>query len=133
LIRIGVLPPKHGLSAQGHRRRRHAIPFCLSEKGPLANGETYKTIFAEAAKKALGIDSIFERVFIVKLLLDAKEPNRIAGAVGFSVREDKIYVATAWAASKLRLGGGRAQRTRCAVRRQARSARRAHRSYGWQT
>jgi adenylylsulfate reductase subunit A len=58
----------------------------------MINGESYKTIVAEAAKKALGGEHIFEHVFIVKLLLDAKEPNRVAGAVGFSVREDKIYV-----------------------------------------
>ncbi|MGO8952634.1 MAG: adenylyl-sulfate reductase subunit alpha [Rhodomicrobium sp.] len=58
----------------------------------MINGESYKPIVAEAAKKALGIENIFERVFIVKLLLDAKEQNRIAGAVGFSVRENKIYV-----------------------------------------
>ena len=58
----------------------------------MINGESYKPIVAEAAKKALGIDNIYERVFIVKLLLDANEPNRIAGAVGFSVRENKIYV-----------------------------------------
>ncbi|MBF0415883.1 MAG: adenylyl-sulfate reductase subunit alpha [Magnetococcales bacterium] len=58
----------------------------------MINGESYKTIVAEAAKKALGMDRIQERVFIVKLLLDANESNRIAGAVGFSNREDKIYV-----------------------------------------
>ena len=58
----------------------------------MINGESYKTIVAEAAKKALGGENIFEHVFIVKLLLDAKEPSRVAGAVGFSVREDKIYV-----------------------------------------
>ncbi len=58
----------------------------------MINGEGYKTIVAEAAKKALGIDNIYERVFIVKLLLDANEPNRIAGAVGLSVREHKLYV-----------------------------------------
>ena len=28
----------------------------------------------------------------MKLLLDAKEPNRIAGAVGFSTRENKVFV-----------------------------------------
>jgi adenylylsulfate reductase subunit A len=33
-----------------------------------------------------------ERIFIVKLLLDAKQPNRIAGAVGFSTRENKVFV-----------------------------------------
>ncbi|CAA7612864.1 Adenylylsulfate reductase, subunit A [Magnetospirillum sp. LM-5] len=58
----------------------------------MINGEGYKTIVAEAAKKALGIENIIERCFIVKLLLDENEPNRIAGAVGFSVREHKLYV-----------------------------------------
>ncbi|MCC7166994.1 MAG: adenylyl-sulfate reductase subunit alpha [Rhodospirillales bacterium] len=58
----------------------------------MINGEGYKTIVAEAAKKALGIENIIERCFIVKLLLDEKEPNRIAGAVGLSVREHKLYV-----------------------------------------
>ena len=57
----------------------------------MINGESYKVIVAEAAKKALGDDNIFERVFIVKLLLDEKEDNRIAGAVGFSTRENKVY------------------------------------------
>jgi adenylylsulfate reductase subunit A len=61
----------------------------------MINGEGYKTIVAEAAKKALGIENIIERCFIVKLLLDENEPNRIAGAVGFSVREHKLYVIRA--------------------------------------
>ncbi|MBF0135588.1 MAG: adenylyl-sulfate reductase subunit alpha [Magnetococcus sp. DMHC-1] len=61
----------------------------------MINGESYKTIVAEAAKKALGMDNIQERVFIVKLLLDSKIENRVAGAVGFSNREDKIYVYSA--------------------------------------
>ena len=34
----------------------------------------------------------YERVFIVKLYNDAKEPNRVAAAAGFSVRENKIYI-----------------------------------------
>ena len=58
----------------------------------MINGESYKPIVAEAAKKALGIENIYERVFIVKLLLDANDENRIAGAVGLSVREHKLYV-----------------------------------------
>ncbi len=58
----------------------------------MINGEGYKTIVAEAAKKAIGIENIMERIFIVKLLLDNNEENRIAGAVGFSVREHKLYV-----------------------------------------
>ena len=58
----------------------------------MINGEGYKTIVAEAAKKALGMENIYERIFIVKFILDKNEPNRIAGAVGFSVREHKLYV-----------------------------------------
>ena len=58
----------------------------------MINGESYKPIVAEAAKKALGVENIYERVFIVKLLRDANHDNRIAGAVGFSVREHKLYV-----------------------------------------
>jgi adenylylsulfate reductase subunit A len=58
----------------------------------MINGESYKCIVAEAAKKALGEENILERVFIVKLLLDANKENTIAGAVGFSVRENKVYI-----------------------------------------
>lgn len=58
----------------------------------MINGESYKCIVAEAAKMALGEDNYMERIFIVKMLLDANEPNRIAGAVGFSTRENKVYV-----------------------------------------
>ncbi len=70
----------------------------------MINGESYKTIVAEAAKKALGTENIYEHVFIVKILLDKNEPNRIAGAIGFSVREHKIYVFKCNAA--LLAGGG---------------------------
>ncbi|MBK1694948.1 adenylyl-sulfate reductase subunit alpha [Chromatium weissei] len=58
----------------------------------MINGESYKWIVAEAAKKALGTDRIQERVFIVKLVNDKNDKNRIAGAVGFSVREHKVFV-----------------------------------------
>ncbi len=58
----------------------------------MINGESYKWIVAEAAKKALGIDRIEERIFIVKLVNDKNDKNRIAGAVGFSVRENKVMV-----------------------------------------
>lgn len=60
----------------------------------MINGESYKWIVAEAAKKALGTEKIQERVFIVKLVNDKNDPSRIAGAVGFSTRENKIYVYT---------------------------------------
>jgi adenylylsulfate reductase subunit A len=55
----------------------------------MINGESYKVVVAEAAKNALGTDNIYERVFIVEPLLDG---DRIAGAIGFSVREDTFYV-----------------------------------------
>jgi adenylylsulfate reductase subunit A len=66
----------------------------------MINGESYKAIVAEAAKKALefnraatGVDqNLFERVFVVRLFKDANDPNRIAAAAGFSVRENKIYL-----------------------------------------
>ncbi|MDF1593950.1 MAG: adenylyl-sulfate reductase subunit alpha [Desulfobacterales bacterium] len=61
----------------------------------MINGESYKRIVAEAAKLALGDENILERVFIVELLLDSKVENQIAGAVGFSVRENKIYIIKA--------------------------------------
>jgi len=55
----------------------------------MLNGESYKVIVAEAAKNALGPENIYEHVFIVEPILDG---DRIAGAVGFSKRENKIYV-----------------------------------------
>lgn len=59
----------------------------------MINGESYKVVIAEAAKNALeqlgDNGQLYERVFITEPLL---EGDRIAGAVGFSVRENKIYV-----------------------------------------
>ncbi|MBI4825043.1 MAG: adenylyl-sulfate reductase subunit alpha [Nitrospirae bacterium] len=66
----------------------------------MINGESYKAIVAEAAKKALEINRAatgvaqnhFERVFIVRLFKDKNDPKRVAAAVGFSVRENKMYI-----------------------------------------
>jgi len=58
----------------------------------MINGESYKPIVAEPALTALGADNVLERVFIVKLLLDKNKPNQIAGAAGFSTRENKVFV-----------------------------------------
>ncbi|MFC1895432.1 adenylyl-sulfate reductase subunit alpha [Thermodesulfobacteriota bacterium] len=58
----------------------------------MINGESYKRIVAEAAKLALGEENILERVFIVELLLDANVENHVAGAIGFSTRENKVYL-----------------------------------------
>jgi adenylylsulfate reductase subunit A len=76
----------------GTKLRDGGTPVRSGKWQIMINGESYKVIVAEAAKKALGMDNIYERVFIVKLLLDEKEDNRIAGAVGFSVRENKAYI-----------------------------------------
>jgi adenylylsulfate reductase subunit A len=58
----------------------------------MIHGESYKVLVAEAARKALGEENIYERIFIIRLLLDEKHENRIAGAIGFSLRESKIYI-----------------------------------------
>jgi len=58
----------------------------------MINGANPKWIVAEAAKKALGMDRIQERIFIVHLINDKNDPSRIAGAAGFSVRENKIVI-----------------------------------------
>jgi adenylylsulfate reductase subunit A len=77
----------------------------------MINGESYKVIVAEAAKKALEVNrqetgveqNHFERVFIVKLFKDANVENRVAAAAGFSVRENKIYF---FKAKAMLLGAG---------------------------
>ena len=60
----------------------------------MINGESYKWIVAEAAKKALGMENIQERVFIVRLINDKNDPTRIAGAAGFSVLSFSVFVLT---------------------------------------
>ena len=84
-----------------HLFEEWGLPFWKNEDGRyvregrwqvMIHGESYKPIVAEAAKKAIGEKNIYERVFVSHLLNDAKDPKRIAGAVGFSVRDQKIYV-----------------------------------------
>ena len=55
----------------------------------MINGESYKVIVAEAAKNALGMDNIYERVFLTEPIIDG---DKCVGAIGFSTREDKFYV-----------------------------------------
>lgn len=64
----------------------------------MINGESYKVVVAEAAKKALETNRAatgmaqnhYERVFIVKPVMDTNGKN-VAAAIGFSTRENKIY------------------------------------------
>ena len=58
----------------------------------MIHGELFQPIVAEAAKTAIGSEKVYQRIFISHLLKDRRDPNRIAGAVGFSVRDPKIYV-----------------------------------------
>ncbi len=93
-----------------HLFEKWGLPIWKDEKGGyvhegrwqlMINGESYKVIVAEAAKNALGKENVFERVFIVGPIMDG---DRCAGAVGFSVRENKFYVFKA-KATLLSLGG----------------------------
>lgn len=81
-----------------HLFEKWGLPIWLDEEGNyvhegrwqlMINGESYKVVVAEAAKNALGIDNIYERVFIVEPLMDG---DKVSGAVGFSVRENKFYI-----------------------------------------
>ena len=69
----------------------------------MINGESYKVIVAEAAKNALAEANgeYFERVFITHPLMDG---NKCVGAIGFSIRENKVYVFKA-KATLVAMGG----------------------------
>ena len=89
------------VDATVHMFEEWGLPFFKTAEGRyvregrwqiMIHGESYKPIVAEAAKSAIGDGNLYERVFVSHLLSDADDPNRIAGAVGFSVRENVIYV-----------------------------------------
>jgi adenylylsulfate reductase subunit A len=96
-----------------HLYEQWGLPIWKDENGAyvhegrwqlMINGESYKVVVAEAAKNALlqsGVGEIYERVFIVGPLMDG---DRCAGAVGFSVRENKFYVFKA-KATLVAMGG----------------------------
>jgi adenylylsulfate reductase subunit A len=93
-----------------HLFEKWGLPIWKDEKGAyvhegrwqlMINGESYKVIVAEAAKNAVGMDNIYERVFIVGPIMDG---DRCVGAVGFSVREEKFYIFKA-KATLVAMGG----------------------------
>ncbi|MDA8095836.1 MAG: adenylyl-sulfate reductase subunit alpha [Betaproteobacteria bacterium] len=55
----------------------------------MIHGESYKPIIAEAARKSV---TVFNRVMVTHLLTDGTRRNRVAGAVGFGVRDGRFYV-----------------------------------------
>jgi adenylylsulfate reductase subunit A len=56
----------------------------------MIHGESYKPIVAEAAAKAAS--QVYNRIMVTHLLMDRTRPNRVAGAVGFSMRTGDFYV-----------------------------------------
>lgn len=85
-----------------HLFEKWGLPIWKDENGKyvhegrwqlMINGESYKVVVAEAAKNAMATlgenGQIFERVFITEPLMDG---DRVAGAIGFGVREEKFYV-----------------------------------------
>ena len=93
-----------------HLFEKWGLPIWKDDKGAyvhegrwqlMINGESYKVIVAEAAKNAVGMDNIYERVFIVGPIMDG---DRCVGAVGFSVREEKFYIFKA-KATLVAMGG----------------------------
>ena len=56
----------------------------------MIHGESYKPIIAEAARKSA--TEVYNRIMVTHLLMDKTRLNRIAGAVGFSVRDGAYYV-----------------------------------------
>ena len=83
-----------------HLFEKWGLPIWKDDKGGyvhegrwqvMINGESYKVIVAEAAKRALAEagGEYFERVFVTHPLMAG---DRCVGAVGFSTREQKIYI-----------------------------------------
>ena len=56
------------------------------------HGESIKPIVAEPARMSLGRENLYERVLVTHLLTDARDPDRVSGAIGFDVREGTLYV-----------------------------------------
>ncbi len=95
-----------------HLFEKWGLPIWKNEQGRyvhegrwqvMINGESYKVIVAEAAKKALAESGgqYFERVFITHPLV---EEGRCVGAIGFSTREETLYVFKA-KATLVAMGG----------------------------
>ena len=59
---------------------------CEGKWQVMIHGESYKPIVVEAAKKAIGAENVFQRIFISHLLTDKRTPKRIAGAVGMALK-----------------------------------------------
>jgi len=56
----------------------------------MIHGESYKPIIAEAARKSCS--EVYNRIMVTHLLMDKVRQNRVAGAIGFNVRDGKLHV-----------------------------------------
>jgi adenylylsulfate reductase subunit A len=83
-----------------HMFEKWGLPIFKNEDGRykregrwqiMIHGESYKPIVAEAAKKAIGPENVYERLFVSHVLKD-ESTGRACGAVAFSVREHKVFV-----------------------------------------
>ena len=82
-----------------HKFEEWGLPIMTDENGQyqregkwqiMIHGESYKPIVAEAARKAA--NKVYNRIMVTHLLMDKKQANRVAGAVGFNVRTGDFYV-----------------------------------------
>ena len=88
------------VDASVHQFEEWGLPIFKNEDGRykregrwqiMIHGESYKPIVAEAAKGAIGPENVYERIFVSHVLKDP-DTGRASGAIGFSVRENKIFV-----------------------------------------
>lgn len=87
------------VDATVHKFEEWGLPIMKNEDGRymregrwqiMIHGESYKPIIAEAARKSA--TRVFNRVMVTHLLTDKNDGNRVAGAIGFSVRDGNCYV-----------------------------------------
>ena len=85
----------------------------------MIHGESYKPIVAEAARKAAS--QVYEQIMVTHLLRDPSFPNRVSGAVGFSVADGAFYLFKARAVIVSAGGATRIFRTRSTAEGHGRS------------
>ena len=78
----------------------------------MIHGESYKPLIAEATRKAAS--EVRERIMVTHLLPDARNPKRVAGAIGINVRDGSFWVFRAKAVIVAAAGASHIYRPRSA-------------------
>ncbi len=78
----------------------------------MIHGESYKPLIAEATRKAAS--EVHERIMVTHLLPDARNPKRVAGAIGINVRDGSFWVFRAKAVIVAAAGASHIYRPRSA-------------------